>query len=357
MSKSYFKGVDHRLFIVRIATAMALFAVLGKANIWLDLTTNGVLAVGYRVLLLLTPLTLILIGAKSLSFSAAVAAGALLILSVTNQFTFAIAAALMFAYGIAVAGYLIKSEAAQTKEGAAYNKIALNLGSLLAGLILIVPNLGAAQFFLGMAIVLLLCVPLTWCKTMPATSAPRLMITQKNWLGQLAWATAGVVIGIKLFAVFAVLPQAILSKVGVLPGWYGFMLILNSAIVIILQMPIMRLIEQMGRYSLHGIIAVIAIGFVALAMPRAFHVHTFWGAVIWITLLSIAECSFSYLDYFAARQNGIFIKELAVGIGAGMTVFVMRVVSEPLSSALLAAIGVAGIAVWLLLTRQIREVK
>jgi hypothetical protein len=345
-------GINYRLIVVRIVTAVSLFAVLGKANVWLDVTTNSVLALGYRTLLLLAPLTLLYFGPKSLSFTTIVAAAALLLLSINLHPATEILAAALFAYGVAVAGYLVKSEAAQTKEGAAYNKIALNVGSLIAGLLLIVPNLNATHFFLGTAAVLLLCVPLTWGLSQSATATPKLNLSRSGWMGQLAWAISGVVIGIKLFAVFSILPQAIIGETGELPDWYGLMLILNSAIVVLLQMPIMRLIERMGRYSLHCIIGTIGMGFVVLAAPGVFNVHMLWGAVIWITLLSIAECSFSYLDYFAARQNGMFIKELSVGIGAGLTVLVMRTLPGTFNTLLISSVGLVGIVAWLLMTKR-----
>ena len=54
--------INIRLFTIRIITAVSLFAVLGKANVWLDTATNSILALGYRALLLLLPLTLLVLG-------------------------------------------------------------------------------------------------------------------------------------------------------------------------------------------------------------------------------------------------------------------------------------------------------
>ena len=59
--------INLRLFTIRIITAVSLFAVLGKANVWLDTATNSILALGYRALLLLLPLTLLVLGRRSLS--------------------------------------------------------------------------------------------------------------------------------------------------------------------------------------------------------------------------------------------------------------------------------------------------
>lgn len=67
--------INLRLFTIRIITAVSLFAVLGKANVWLDTATNSILALGYRALLLLLPLTLLVLGRRSLSVTLLCAAG------------------------------------------------------------------------------------------------------------------------------------------------------------------------------------------------------------------------------------------------------------------------------------------
>lgn len=138
--------INIRLFTIRIITAVSLFAVLGKANVWLDTATNSILALGYRALLLLLPLTLLVLGRRSLSVTLLCAALGLVLLAVTSNQGMVMFAAALFAYGIAIAGYLIKSEAAQTKEGAAYNRVAMNMGSLLAGLSLLSPLLTPPLF-------------------------------------------------------------------------------------------------------------------------------------------------------------------------------------------------------------------
>lgn len=139
--------INVRLFVIRMITAVSLFAVLGKANVWLDTATNSILALGYRALLLLLPLTLLILGRRSLSVTLLCASLGLVLLALTSQQGMVMFAAGLFAYGIAIAGYLIKSEAAQTREGAAYNRVAMNMGSLVAGLILLSPLLTPTMFF------------------------------------------------------------------------------------------------------------------------------------------------------------------------------------------------------------------
>jgi hypothetical protein len=334
--------INIRLFMIRIITAVSLFAVLGKANVWLDTATNSILALGYRALLLLLPLTLLVLGRRSLSVTLTCAAAGLVL------------AAALFAYGIAIAGYLIKSEAAQTKEGAAYNRVAMNMGSLLAGLILLSPLLTPTMFFLGAAAFVLLCLPIAagaTVTTQPVVASP---VTHdgSGWRNKLPWAIAGIIMGIKLFGVFSILPQAILLKTGELPAWYGLMLILNSAVVVFAQVPVMKLIERTGRFKVVAVIGIIVGGFAVLSSPAAFRVETLVGALIWVALLSIAECAFSYLDYFSVKQNNMFVKEVALGVGAGLTVLIMRVVPAPYNALVLAAIGAGGILAWYWLNRK-----
>ncbi len=344
-------SINYRFIVIRMVTAVSLFSVLGKANVWLDASTNGVLALGYRAFLLLTPLTLVWFGTQSLSITLLIAGCGLLIFAASSNPIFTVLAALLLVYGISIAGYLIKSEASRSKEGAAYNKIALNLGSLLAGLILIIPELSPCLFFVGAALVVLLCVPIAWGEVSPVVSTP-VASRHRSLKTKLTWSIAGIVIGIKLFSVFSILPQAIIQKTGRLPEWYGLMLILNSAVVVLLQMPVMHLIERTGRFKLQCIIAMIIVGFVVLSVPATFKVHTFFGATVWLTILSIAECSLSYLDYFAARRDAMFVKEVSVGLGTGLTVVIMRMLPSSINTQLIGILGVVGIFVWLLLNRK-----
>ncbi|MDI2591854.1 hypothetical protein POF45_10485 [Pseudomonas sp. 681] len=346
--------INVRLFTIRIITAVSLFAVLGKANVWLDTATNSILALGYRALLLLLPLTLLVLGRRSLSVTLLCAALGLVLLALTSNQGMVMFAAALFAYGIAIAGYLIKSEAAQTKEGAAYNRVAMNMGSLVAGLILLSPLLTPTMFFLGAAAFVLLCLPIALGATFSTEAIVARPATKdgSGWRNKLPWVIAGIIMGIKLFGVFSILPQAILLKTGELPAWYGLMLILNSAVVVFAQVPVMNLIERTGRFKVLAVIGIIVGGFAVLSSPSAFHVETLAGALVWVALLSIAECAFSYLDYFSVKQNNMFVKEVSLGVGAGLTVLVMRVVPAPYNALLLAAIGAIGILAWYWFNRK-----
>ncbi|MDU0078374.1 hypothetical protein, partial [Bacillus sp. IG2] len=141
--------------------------------------------------------------------------------------------------------------------------------------------------------------------------------------------------GMMLFGVFSVLPQTILKTSSALPGWYGAMIILNSAVVIFGQIPSLRLIEKMGHYRMAIISGFVSVGFMLLAFPEFFHVHTLSGAVIWVFLVSMSECAFGHIDYYSVRQKTMFIKEICVGLGAALTVGIMRTASQPVGPVLI----------------------
>ncbi|MBB3610456.1 hypothetical protein [Rhizobium sp. BK602] len=340
------------LIMIRVITAVTLFAVLGEANVWLDTTTNTVLALGYRFGLVLLPLTLNALGARSLVTSLAFMAAGAALLSLQGGIAQSVAAACLFSYGAAVSGYLIKNVAAQTKRGAANNRVAMNVGSLVAGIIIMLPILTPHLFFWGAAALVAFCALIALPRSVDVS-----IIHVKIFEGQsastfVAWVLVGAAMGMMLFGVFSVLPQTILKSGMALPGWYGFMIILNSAVVVLGQMPTLKLIEKMGRFRMATIFAFVFVGFALLAFPDLFHVHTLVGASIWVLLVSVAECAFGHIDYYSVKQKAMFIKEICIGLGAALTVGLMRSIPLPYSSMLVAGMGIVFTLTWWLLTRR-----
>ncbi|PLR40795.1 hypothetical protein CYR55_05815 [Chimaeribacter californicus] len=332
-------------------SAIVLFALLGQANVWLDATNNIVLATGYRLLLILTPLTLLLFGPFALRVTVFAALAGIALLAVPAGPGLQMVGVILFGYGVAVLGSIVKKDAATSPAGAANNKIMLNVGSLCAGVVLLYPHWQPLHFYLLLGLLLLLCLPAAWRFTPSPALAPAAALTMpagKNTL----WVLAGLMNGIKLFAVFSVLPQAILAHHSTLPAWYGGMIILNSAVVALLQLPIMKLIARSGNKALWVSLLLILSGLVILAMPDVFRVYTFAGALLWLTLLSIAECGLSYLDYCAAQDNALLVKEISVSAGAGLTVCVMRYLPAPYNAELLSAIAIVALLTWLWLYQR-----
>lgn len=126
-------------YALRFLSALCLFAVLAKGNGFLDAYSNTVLVLGYRVLLVFSPLLIRWVGrsAGGVCFLAA-AAGAVLWL--VPGVPVHLAAALLVGLGLSVGGYVLKTTVAESASGASWNKIALNGGSLLAGVYVALMN-------------------------------------------------------------------------------------------------------------------------------------------------------------------------------------------------------------------------
>ncbi|WP_209009199.1 hypothetical protein [Pseudovibrio japonicus] len=329
-----------------------MFAVLGKANVWLDTTTNTLLALGYRFGLVVLPLTLYAFGAKSLVVSlTAMAVGAALF-SLQDGVMIALVAACFFAYGAAVSGYLIKNVAAQSKRGAANNRVAMNVGSLIAGLVIMIPFLTPTMFFWFAAVVVALCILLAVPRPVDTANIHVKVFQNQSAVTLIAWILVGMAMGMMLFGVFSVLPQTILKSGIELPVWYGSMIILNSAVVVFAQVPSLKLIEKAGRFRMLMILGFIFMGFSLLAFPDVLYVHTLVGAIIWVVLVSIAECAFGHIDYYSVQHKTMFVKEICIGLGAGLTVLLMRSVPLPYSSMLIGALGALFTLAWWGLTHR-----
>jgi hypothetical protein len=337
-----------QLLLLRMVSAIALFSLLGQANIWLDATSNALLAFGYRFLLILTPLTLGLFGKRALIATLSISLSGIVLLALNAAPVVNWLAVILFSYGVAVLGYIVKNDAAKTPVGAANNKIMLNLGSLFAGILLLYPHWSPLLFYIVIALLLLICLPTARHFSLSTdVTAQSLLANSLRKPGQFKWVLAGIVTGIKLFAVFSILPQEILSHRQTLPAWYGMMIIFNSAIVALIQMPLMRLINRCGDKAMLLSMAIILLGLMVLAVPGVFHVYSFWGAALWLTLLSIAECALSYIDYCAAQDNALLIKELSVSLGAGLTVLVMRYFPVTINTEVLSLISIISLLLWL----------
>ncbi|WP_210235001.1 MFS transporter [Allorhizobium terrae] len=344
------------LVVIRVITAVTLFAVLGEANVWLDTTTNTILALGYRFGLVLLPLTMSLVGARSLVVALAFMAAGAGLLSTSGGLASSIAAACLFSYGAAVSGYLIKNVAAQSKRGAANNRVAMNVGSLVAGVVVMLPFLTSVSFFWGAAGLVAICMMIAVPRPVDTSTVHVKIFQGQHPATLLAWVLVGTAMGMMLFSIFSVLPQTILKSGQALPAWYGSMIILNSVVVVLMQVPSLKLIEMLGRYRMPGIFAFILMGFTLLAFPDLFYVHTVIGATIWVVLVSIAECAFGHIDYYSVKQKTMFIKEICIGLGAGLTVVLMRTVPFPYSAMVVGALGISFTLSWWLLThRHLRE--
>ena len=125
------KNLD--IYACRCLSAFGLFLLLLCANLWLNPVENTILVLGYRFFILFTPF-LFLFFKHNITFSAFILIEIGLF---AWLFDYTMLGVILFAIGIAISGYMLKYYSSFTTQGAANNKIALNLGSLLSGLFII----------------------------------------------------------------------------------------------------------------------------------------------------------------------------------------------------------------------------
>jgi hypothetical protein len=334
------------IFFIRFITATCLFAFLGKANVWLNPLSNVLLAIGYRFFLILSPLFSRVSGKYAVTVALFISAAGTLLFCLHHDYWLA-AGAILVGIGLSVSGYLIKSEAAETPAGAAHNKIALNAGSLLSGVVLLI-TLESKNIFFGIsAAILFILAIISFASSRKkkdiALPIPK-TLNKKKWVG---WLLVGIAVGIKLFGVLSVLPQYILANTTKLPYWYGVIVFVNSAVIILCQLPIIHWIEKFkaNNNAFKITLGIMIIGMLLIAFPNLFYAYTLIGALIWTLLLSLIECCASYLDVQGSRAGFLIVKETAVGLGAGLTVFFSRYFPSHLSSLVIGASGIIAIII------------
>lgn len=317
-------------YLLRFLSALCLFAFLARANVFLDAASNTVLVLGYRVLLVFSPLLIRWVGRSAGGMCFLLAAGGTVLWLVPDA-SVRLTAALVVGLGLSVGGYVLKASVSESASGASWNKIALNGGSLLAGVYvaLVDPSWGIAGFLLPLAVVLAGSGGLALWAVRGSVRGPaeRPRVEPATRWHKAGWMLLGVAIGIKLFAVFAVLPQYLLARSGTLPGWYGYLIGLNAIVIVGLQKPVMTWITGRGTEATRTrtVLAALACCMIVLAVPGWFHVEQPVGALTWILLCSVAECAASYLDVAASVAGCLFHKEAAAGLGAGLCVALSRV--------------------------------
>jgi len=315
------KNID--IYLSRLLSALCLFWILAEANVWLDPLNNVVLVLGYRLFILLTPFFFLFFKHK-LTFVAMLILEigiALWLLKLTFLGT------IFFAVGISISGYMLKYYSSFSTKGAAGNKIALNLGSIFSGcLIAFTQNKTAA---LISCFILILISALSFAKYFKSKNLLNFNSERKHFQLNgiftrkgLAWAIIGFVIGVKLISIVSILPQfAMLNNNGILPTWFGFMLILNSLIVVMLQVPIMNKVQNLSKLKS---MVPLFIGMLIILLSPTLNIATVTGAFIWTLALSIVECCISYLDKLSQDDNCLLIKESCVGLGSAATVCFVR---------------------------------
>lgn len=314
--------MKYAMVAIRCLTATVLFLMLSQLNVWADTKTHLVLAVGYRALLLAAPLFLYF----GLSFgmrSALIigAAAAVSFMFSLNAFNVG-----LFALSMAVSGYICKYVNSQSARGAADNKVSLNVGSLLSGVLLMLAfskNALILASAFALAATVYFAYAINWDEILSAEklknrSSKNIKIEPLPLLG---WLLIGTATGIKLTGVFTIMPQYLLHKTGDLPSWFGSLVVINSFGVIFLQHKVLKILEQKSKsWTLIFSLSAMAL----LSLPELLGVHHAGVAALWISLLTIGECALSYYDKLSNDEGYLFPKEVMVGVGSFITVVLSR---------------------------------
>lgn len=312
---------SHVVYLARLLSACVFCLILAKANTWLDTLNNTVLVFGYRSFILLAPLFL-LFAKRWITFFSFFAS----IIGMGFWFNhYLLLGTILFSAGMAIGGYVLKYHASKTPNGAANNRIALNIGGILSGIVIASPY--SNNYFLWLGFIMLFITLL--CSFPGRDETPENDIHLKNnftfsqlkSLRGISWALIGITTGIKIVSITSILPQYLLHYYDSLPNWYGWVISLNCIVVVLLQKPVMAIMKNL---SLNQALTVLITSMLVIALPSAFYCQHFMGAIIWVFLLTLFECAVSYLDVFAREEGTLLIKECSVGIGMAMTVFVMR---------------------------------
>ncbi|MCW8059146.1 hypothetical protein [Agrobacterium tumefaciens] len=328
---------EKKLLVMRCISAFALFAIFGMANNNLSEINNSILAFG-RSAIILVPIALAIFGAASMGVSfIAMTIGTLLIFLDLGELSDAVAAG-SFAYGTATSGYLMRSVASTTKIGSAKNRVALNVGSSIAGCALMLP---VSAYNYAILVVLILSIGMTIIElSRPSLTEEDIRKNSKIlFKPSIAWILCGISIGVLNFGLFSVLPQFLILNTGKIPLWYGFMVIINSLTIVLIQVKFVKLVDKYINNTKLFTVAIIFLGFVVMAFPSLFLAQYFLGALIWVVLITISECGFSYLDYYAYQDDMMLTKELSVGLGAAITVYISRACEYPISFILVGLVG------------------
>ncbi len=336
-----FNKID--IYFSRLVSALCLFWVLAEANVWLDATNNIILVLGYRLFILLTP-CFFLVFRHKLTFAA------FFILEVGIGlwvFNFTFLGTIFFAIGISISGYMLKYYSCFSIKGVTGNKIALNLGSILSGCFIILSQ--NKLITLIACFFMILFASIAFFKYFKRENISNFkscnhfkfnIVFSKQGI---AWSIIGFVIGVKLIALVSILPQFLLQgNDGKLPWWFGGMIILNSLIVVVLQIPIMKKVSKFNQWQ--ALIPLFVGMFIILLSPTLY-ITTFIGSLIWTITLSIVECCISYLDKLAQDKNCLLIKEAFVGLGSASTVYFVRFFPPQLGSFYIGFISILALLV------------
>lgn len=316
------------LFLLRFLLAVTLYLTLVLAN-QKSVIANILLVCGYRSLLIFSPFFEKVFRGRALAVSIIL----IIIGGILNFLPFDITSSVLIAAGLSLSGFFIKKIAAENPSSAGLNKISLSLGNITVGAILLYThnsfpiNNSLAISFVVVALIISL-FSLNHSPTNRSVPKPFNHIEQKKELmPYFAWGCIGSAIGIRIFGLYSILPVFLEQRYGQLPNWYGSILTAYGVFVILSQLPA---VMKVFKPSLQTALVVLSSSFVVLAFPSFFGAHLVTGAILWVFLLAIEEIYAPYIDFYSAKSNNLYLKEVSISIGGGLCVLLMRLFDNPI---------------------------
>lgn len=326
-------------YIGRLLSSCFLYLLLSTANIWLTPLQNTVMAFGYRLFILLVPFIFNFFKHK-ITFASFILVELGLVLWLFNIVWVGV---VVFIIGIAINSYMFKYYASSTVHGVSWNKIAINIGSVLSGVIVIFTQKN--NVVLMFSIFGMLVAWLSFISYYKRNDLKNYKSHPKHFsftgffsFSGLSWGVIGFTIGVKVIAIYSLLPQFLIQKYNALPWWYGIMVILNSLLVIFFQIPVMRYVSKLSdRQALYPLY----IGMFCILITYYFPIYTFSWAFIWTFVLTLIECAISYLDKLSQDDHALLVKESFTGIGSAFMVYFARAFNAETSALLVGSISIA----------------
>lgn len=308
------------LFVIRFLLATAFYMFITISNYY-SVIAGIIFVAGFRSFLIFSPLIHKVFEKKDLLISLIISAiGVILYFS-----NFYIVGATLASLGLSVSGFIFKSIASETPSTSAMNKIAITSGNIGAGLILYAIDNQKHLVFLIITILLIIPCFINIESLRKKRISNLIMGSINNKLANMIWILFGIAIGIRVFGMYIIMPNYLISNLGALPSWYGIILVSYGLLVILTQIPSLG-----NKYSISLNASIIALGVscIIMGLPSLFTIETFIGALIWSTCLAIEEVFAPYIDFHAAKSNHLLIKEVSIGIGGGICFLFTKVFSK-----------------------------
>ena len=323
------------LFSIRLILSLIQFLLIAKSNIFLNEVDNSVFIFGLRFFIIFAPLIIFFLrGSTAPIIFGIIVLGQLFLIFMEIK----IVAILVLSFSLSIAAFLIRLKAAENISDASLNKVALHLGSILSGF-LIYLVLNHEQLFWWTSIFLsFICFSLAivFFRTNTVEANREVSFSnlkeyffKKPSFKSIFWSFSGISLGIRSYAPYIILPQFLIYKIGYLPEWYGLQISIYSVLVILFQIPTSLFKTS---FSLKVAFLSLLLTNIIVGIPCLFSVESFIGSSIWLFLIASQEIFSGTMDSASHRDNALFAKEIFVGIGGGISTFLMRFTNEALWS-------------------------